>query len=92
VRFDLSHRDRPAKGVRWFAFTEKKLFALDTEPKIRRTIRSREVSGVPIRGAIVVVLVRKWDPMELIVLDEMEAAHLSDWIVTRAQLLISGEK
>jgi hypothetical protein len=89
---ELFHRDRPARGLKWFAFTEKKMFVLDTEPKIVRTIRLREVSGVSIRGAIVMVRVRKGDPVEFIVLDEMEAAHLSDWIVTRAQLLVAGEK
>jgi hypothetical protein len=89
---ELFHRDRPAKGLRWFAFTEKSLFVLDTEPKILRTIRSRKVSGMSIRGAIVVVLVRKWDPVDPIVLDKMKAAHFSDWIVTGAKLSVAGEK
>jgi hypothetical protein len=39
---ELFHRDPPAKVLRWFAFTEKKLFVLDTEPKIVRTMRSTE--------------------------------------------------
>jgi hypothetical protein len=89
---ELFHRDRPAKWLRSFAFTEKNLLVLDTEPKIVRTIRLREVSGVSIRGAILVVLLRKGEPVEFIVLDEMEAAHLSDWIVTRAQPFVAGKK
>jgi hypothetical protein len=40
----------------------------------------------------VAVLARKGDAVGLIVLDEMGAVYLSDWIVTRVQLLVSGEK
>jgi hypothetical protein len=89
---ELFHRDRPSSGKQWFAFTEKKLFILDQELKIMKPIRLKEITGVSVRGSIISIRAKKGDPVEFLVPDETEAWQIRDWVVTRAQLLVAGDK
>jgi vacuolar protein sorting-associated protein 13A/C len=86
---ELFHRDQPGKGNVWFAFAQKKLFVLDPEAKITKTVKIREILRVRVEGARVVISTRRAVAAEFIVLDEAEATQVQDWVITRAQLLLA---
>jgi hypothetical protein len=92
LNLELFYRDEPGKGRVWFAFTEKKLFVLDPEPKIAKAIKIRDVSAVRLEGARVIIRSRKEAPVAFIVRDQAEATHVRDWVITRAQLLFAEKK